>query len=227
MVFAERLLHLLGDLLVVPFGHDRFRGDAVDPDAVGAGLRCGVFGEEFDAGFGGGVGDWGAWVWAVRGGRGDGDDVSVSSLLHPGEEALDRQERRGQVGIDSCAPGLFGYLLERGGPAWAAAGVRDQDVDRAVDVFDLFAHRFDFSVVGEGGDEGADLATCRFDLAADELNGVRVAAVHDDACSFGCEECRDGGTDASRTAGHKGHTVLKAGHASLLTFAGWSTVCRP
>jgi hypothetical protein len=32
------------------------------------------------------------------------------------------------------------------------------------------------------------LATGRFDLAADELNRVGVAAVHDDACSFGCEE---------------------------------------
>src|SRR4029434_9349249 len=93
-----------------------FRGDAVDPDAVRARLGCGVFGEEFDAGFGGGVGDWGAWVWAARGGRRDGDDVSVSSLLHPGEEALDRQEGRGQVGIDGCAPVVFADLLERGGP---------------------------------------------------------------------------------------------------------------
>jgi hypothetical protein len=58
MVFAQRLLHLLGDLLFVRFGHDRFRGDAVDPDAVGASLRCRVFGEEFDAGLGGGIGDW-------------------------------------------------------------------------------------------------------------------------------------------------------------------------
>src|SRR4029450_9370673 len=47
-----------------------------------------------------GGGDGGAWVWAARGGRGDGDDFSVSSLLHPGEEAFDRQEGRGQVGID-------------------------------------------------------------------------------------------------------------------------------
>jgi hypothetical protein len=57
-----------------------------------------------------------------------------------------------------------------------------------VDVFDLLSHRLDLSVAGEVGDARDDLAACRLDLAADQLNGVRIAAVHDDACSFGCEE---------------------------------------
>jgi hypothetical protein len=69
VAFAQRLLHLRRDLLLVCFGHDRFRSDAVDSDAVGAGLCCGVFGQEFDAGFGGGIGEWRAGVWAARGRR--------------------------------------------------------------------------------------------------------------------------------------------------------------
>jgi hypothetical protein len=80
------------------------------------------------------------------------------------------------------------HFLERGGSGRAAAGVRDQDVDRAAEVFDLFSHRFDLLVAGEVGDERHDLSARCLDLAPDGRDGVAVAAVHDDARAFVCEE---------------------------------------
>jgi len=191
------VLYLLGDLLLVGFGHDRFRRDAVGPNAVGPGLRGDVLGEEFDAGLSGGIGDRGPWVWAARSRRRHGDDVPASTLFHARQEALDRQERGGQVGVDRCAPGLLTDLLDRAGPACAATGVRDQDVNRAVDLLDSISHPFDLVVTREIGDDRHDPCACCLDLAADGLNGVGVAAVHDDARSFVCEERRDRRTDAS------------------------------
>src|SRR2546430_12262881 len=158
---------------------------------------CAATSLEFDAGLSGGVGDRGPWVWAARSRRRHGDDVPASTLFHSRQEALDRQERGGQVGVDGCAPGLLADLLDRAWSAWAATGVRDQDVNRAVDLFDSISHPFDLVVTREIGDGGHDPCACRLDLGADGLNGVGVAAVHDDARPFVCEERRDRRADAS------------------------------
>jgi hypothetical protein len=57
------------------------------------------------------------------------------------------------VRLASTAARQSSSLISSSGSGRVAAGVRDQDVDRAVDVFDPFSHRFDLLVAGEVGNE--------------------------------------------------------------------------
>jgi hypothetical protein len=79
MQVAQRSLLRLGDTFFVAFGEDRFRGDAVGPNAVWADLRGEILGENFDAGFRRGVSDGRARMRPAGGCRRNGDDVSGPS----------------------------------------------------------------------------------------------------------------------------------------------------
>jgi len=56
--------------------------------------------------------------------------------------AFDREEGRGEIAVDRCSPFLLAHLLDGPGCGEAAAGVGDEDVDRAEFPFDPPAHGF-------------------------------------------------------------------------------------
>ena len=69
--------------------------------------------------------------------RGDRDDAARFSLIHTGQNALDRQKSRGEIPIDGSAPTILAGLLNRPRQGKATAGVRNEDVNRSQSIFDL------------------------------------------------------------------------------------------
>src|ERR1051326_4460382 len=58
---------------------------------------------------------------STGGRRGDRDDVARFALLHPGEDAFDRQERRREIAVHRRPPCFLADVLERPGFGKAAA----------------------------------------------------------------------------------------------------------
>src|SRR5262249_18257556 len=135
------------DALQVPLREDRLWSDTVHSHIERPGLSRNILREELDACLRRGIGDWRPWVRATAGRRRDGDDDAGSSLLHAGQEALDREERRRQVPLDGRAPSFFARLLDRPRRAVATSRIHDEDINRPELLLDTHTHRFDLDEV--------------------------------------------------------------------------------
>ncbi len=107
----ERSCTSFGIIGEVALGQDRLGRDAVRSNSGGTGLRGDILRQQLEARLRRGIRDRAAWVRATSGGRRHRDDVAATALLHARQEALDRQERRGEVRVDRRVP-----LVLRTGP---------------------------------------------------------------------------------------------------------------
>src|SRR5207302_1091292 len=76
------------------------------------------------------------------------EDRAGLPCLHPGQDALDRQERRSEIAFDGGAPAVLRHVLEGPWRGEAASGVRDEDVDRPEVPLNLLSYRLDLGELG-------------------------------------------------------------------------------
>ena len=115
---------------------------------------------------------------APRGGA-DRDDRAAAALLHPGQEALQGQERAQQIAVDRGPPAVLGDVLQRRGRGEAAARVGDQQGDRAPGGLDLAADRLDLAEVGDVTGDGQGLAAVVDEPAPDKEGVCALGSEHD------------------------------------------------
>src|SRR5262245_32545768 len=143
----------------VSLREDRLRRDAVHANVVRADLGCKVLREYLDAGLRGRVGNRRAGMAAACGRGRHRDDGTASSSFHGGQEALDGQERRGQIAVDRSVPGVLVRRLERSRWGRIAAGIHHENVCRSESILDLTAESFDLVELREIGTYGHDAST--------------------------------------------------------------------
>lgn len=149
MLTGQPGLDLGRDALTVAGGQDRFGGKAVGPDPRRARLRSDVLRQQRDAGLGRRVGGGRARMGTAARGGGDRDDAAAAACLHPGQEALEREERGQEVAVHGGPPAVLGDVLDHGGRGEVAARVGDEDVHRPERFLDAAAHLLDRGEVGD------------------------------------------------------------------------------
>ena len=152
-------------------------------------------------------------VRATSGRRRDRDDVAAAALLHPGQEALDRQERRREVRVDRRVPLLFGQVLDRPRTHRAAAGVRDHDVGRAEALLDacvasrsMSSNRVTSAATGSASPPAAtiSLQTASIAAASRPFTATRAPSSR--------ETHRDRSADATRAPRDEGDAADERAH---------------
>jgi hypothetical protein len=97
--------------------------------------------------------------------------------LHAGQEALDGQKGRRQIGIDGRVPIPLAERLERGGWRRAAASVGDEDADGTKSSLNAFPQRFDLIECGHVRGDGHHLPAITLDVGVNRGKGRLVATV--------------------------------------------------
>src|SRR5206468_4883311 len=105
--------------------------------------------------------------------------------------------------VDACAPTVLTRLLDRSGHRKAAAGVRDQNVDRSQLLLDLTAHRLDLAELGDVGGHPRRASTGALDLRLHGGQPLDVAPVHGNPGAVSREQPRDRGANAARATRHE------------------------
>ncbi len=156
-------------------GFEPSGGEAVDGDAVRAPVVGEAHGELADAAAAGAVGRE-AGVAKDAGDGADVDDAAVAALDHTAGDGLGDEEAAAQVGVEDEVPVVPGDV--ESGLADVAAGIVDEDVNRAEGGFGFFGEALDAGGVAdvefqrdgaaaEGVDLGFEVGEC-FAAAAGE-----------------------------------------------------------
>jgi hypothetical protein len=103
-------------------------------------------------------------------------------IADPGQEALDREERRREVPIDGGTPALFAGILDRAGACEATASVGNKEFHRSQLALNLTARRLDLREFGDVGNNQGYLTAGAIDLLRGAREGrlVSVAQLDDE-----------------------------------------------
>src|SRR5436309_10976772 len=147
------------------------------------------------------------------GGRGRHcEDRAGLPRLHPGQDALDRQERRSEIAFDGGAPAVLRHVLEGPWRGEAASRVRDEDVDRPEVPLDLLSYRLDLGELGQVTRNGDRSTTFLLNPRVHRGQGLRIPTVDRDECALPREETGDCCPDTSGAARHPGDFAAQTFH---------------
>jgi hypothetical protein len=111
----------------------------------------------------------------------------VLRSFHAGQKAFNREEGGGEIAVDRCSPLLLARLLDGPGCGEAAAGIGDEDVDRAEFAFDPPAHGFDIAELGDVPGHTVGLPAGPCDVRQYRGQRLLIPPVKRHLCSFARE----------------------------------------
>src|SRR6266550_1077238 len=210
----------LGDALLVAVREDRLGGDAIRADPVGTDLGRQVLREDLDPGLRRSIRDRRPRMGSAAGRRRNRDDVAGLPLLHTGQDALDREERPGEIAFDGCVPPFLGRVLERTGRGIATTRIGDEDLDRPKLSFDLKAHGLDLVELGRVGEDLNRPSPGALDRLPHGGQGRDIPTVDRNLRTVLGEHAGDRRADATGTPGHQRDLVAQSTHADGLAPEG-------